>query len=83
MPANPGKPLRAVAGARRSVGEVLTAKEIAYFVVAPIFGISSPKCAWLNEVQSVSKMVEIKEGPSGYDATSWAKVPTSWLTPGG
>ena len=61
MPANPGEPLRAVAGARRSVGEVLTTKEIAYFVVAPIFGISSPKYAWLNEVQSVSKMVEIKE----------------------
>jgi hypothetical protein len=47
-------------------GERLTAKDIPYFVTAPTFQTSSPKYAWLNSVQAVSKMVEIKFGEGGF-----------------
>jgi hypothetical protein len=47
-------------------GEMLTDKDIPYFVTAPTFQTSSPKYAWLNGVQTVSKMVELKFGESGY-----------------
>jgi len=47
-------------------GEMLTDKDIPYFVTAPTFQTSSPKYAWLNGVQTVGKMVELKFGESGY-----------------
>lgn len=47
-------------------GEVLTAKEIPYFIVAPTLETSAEKYAWLNGVQLASKMVEIKLGEGGY-----------------
>jgi hypothetical protein len=47
-------------------GEMLTDKDIPYFVTAPTFQTSSPKYAWLNCVQTVGKMVELKFGESGY-----------------
>lgn len=51
---------------RMNKGELLTAKDIPYFVTAPTFQTSSPKYAWLNGVQAVSKMVELKLGEGGY-----------------
>ena len=47
-------------------GEVLTHKDIPYFVVAPTFQTSSEKYAWLNRVQAIAKMVEVKIGDGGY-----------------
>ena len=47
-------------------GEVLTDKDLPYFVTAPTFQTSSPKYAWLNGVQAVAKMVEVKAGDGGY-----------------
>lgn len=47
-------------------GEVLTDKDILYFVTAPTFQTSSEKYAWLNGVQAVGKMVELKAGAGGY-----------------
>lgn len=51
---------------KMSRGEVLTAQDIPYFVTAPTFQTSAPTYAWLNSVQAVSKMVEIKLGDGGY-----------------
>jgi hypothetical protein len=51
---------------RLNNGELLTEEEIPYFVTAPTFQTSSEKYAWLNEVQTVNKMVEIKFGRDGY-----------------
>ena len=51
---------------KMSQGEVLTANDIPYFVTAPTFQTSSPTYAWLNSVQAVGKMVEIKLGEGGY-----------------
>ncbi len=51
---------------KMSRGEVLTANDIPYFVTAPTFQTSSPTYAWLNSVQAVGKMVEIKLGDGGY-----------------
>jgi hypothetical protein len=47
-------------------GEVLTDKDIPYFVTAPTFQTSSAKYAWLNGVQAIGKMVEVKVGEGGY-----------------
>ena len=47
-------------------GELLTTKDIPYFIAAPTFETSSPKYAWLNSVQAVNKMVELKIGEGGY-----------------
>ena len=47
-------------------GEVLTDKDIPYFVTAPTFQTSSPKYAWMNGVQAVGKAVELKLGEGGY-----------------
>ena len=47
-------------------GELLTAKDIPYFITAPTFETSSEKYAWLNSVQLVNKMVELKLGEGGY-----------------
>jgi len=47
-------------------GEVLSSKDVPYFVAAPTFQTSSEKYAWLNGVQAVAKMVEMKGGEGGY-----------------
>ena len=47
-------------------GELLTTKDIPYFITAPTFQTSSPKYAWLNSVQAINKVVELKLGESGY-----------------
>ncbi len=51
---------------RLNKGEVLTTKDIPYFISAPTFQTSSEKYAWLNSVQAVGKLVEIKIGEGGY-----------------
>lgn len=51
---------------RMMKGEVLTDRDMPYFVTAPTFQTSSPKYAWLNGVQAVAKMVEVKAGDGGY-----------------
>ena len=51
---------------RLNSGELLTDKDIPYFIAAPTFQTSSKKYAWLNEVQTVNKMVEIQFGELGY-----------------
>lgn len=47
-------------------GELLTTKDIPYFITAPTFQTSSPKYAWLNSVQAINKIVEFKLGENGY-----------------
>jgi hypothetical protein len=47
-------------------GEVLTDTDMPYFVTAPTFQTSSEKYAWLNGVQAVGKMVELKAGEGAY-----------------
>lgn len=47
-------------------GEVLTDKDVPYFVTAPTFQTSAAKYAWLNGVQAVAKMVEVKAGDGAY-----------------
>ncbi len=51
---------------KMSRGEMLTSKDLPYFVTAPTFQTAAPKYAWLNGVQAVSKMVEVKLGDGGY-----------------
>jgi hypothetical protein len=47
-------------------GEVVTDKTIPYFVMAPTFQTSSEKYSWLNKVQAVGKMIELKRGEGAY-----------------
>ncbi|MFT7266939.1 MAG: hypothetical protein ACI9LL_000301 [Porticoccus sp.] len=47
-------------------GELLTDKDIPYFVAAPTFQTSSEKYSWLNEIQAINKMTEIRFGKEGY-----------------
>jgi hypothetical protein len=47
-------------------GEVMTTKDIPYFVTAPTLQTSSEKYAWLNGVQLIGKLVEVKVGEDGY-----------------
>ncbi|MFN0313762.1 MAG: DUF3237 domain-containing protein [Burkholderiales bacterium] len=47
-------------------GELLTTKDIPYFITAPTFQTASPKYAWLNSVQAINKVVELKLGEGGY-----------------
>ena len=49
-----------------SRGEVVTGKTVPYFVTAPTFQTSSEKYSWLNTVQAVGKMVELKRGEGAY-----------------
>ncbi|MBI5920796.1 MAG: DUF3237 domain-containing protein [Betaproteobacteria bacterium] len=51
---------------RMAKGEVMMGKDVPYFLSAPTFQTSSEKYAWLNGVQAVNKMVELKLGPGGY-----------------
>lgn len=41
-------------------------KDIPYFITAPTFQTSSEKYAWLNSVQAINKVVEVKIGEGGY-----------------
>jgi hypothetical protein len=52
--------------AKAERGEALTAKEIGYFIIAPTFETAAAKYSWLNRIQAVGKMVELKEGRGGY-----------------
>ena len=56
----------AESAAKMNKGELLTTKDIPYFITAPTFQTSSPKYAWLNSVQAVNKVVELKLGEGGY-----------------
>ncbi len=51
---------------RLNKGEVLTTKDIPYFIAAPTFQTSAEKYAWLNSVQAVGKVVELKIGEGAY-----------------
>lgn len=46
-------------------GEVLTAKDH-YFITAPTMQTSAEKYAWLNHVQCVGKVVEVKLGENAF-----------------
>jgi hypothetical protein len=46
-------------------GETLTSKDL-YFITAPTMQTSSDKYAWLNHVQCVGKIVEVKAGENGF-----------------
>jgi hypothetical protein len=46
-------------------GELLTSKDM-YFLTAPTLQTSSEKYAWLNNVQCVGKMVELKAGTDSF-----------------
>jgi hypothetical protein len=51
---------------RLNKGEVLATKDIPYFIAAPTFQTSSEKYAWLNSVQAIGKLVEVKIGEGAY-----------------
>lgn len=51
---------------RMNKGDLLTSKDVPYFITAPTFQTSSPKYAWLNGIQAINKMVEVKLGEGGY-----------------
>ena len=55
-----------VTEAKSKRGEVLKANDVKYWVIAPTFETSSPKYAWLNELQAIGKMTEYKDGPGGF-----------------
>ena len=46
-------------------GEVLTSKDF-YFITAPTMQTASEKYAWVNHVQAVGKVVEVKAGEGSY-----------------
>jgi len=52
--------------AKAGRGEVVTWKDVQYFITAPTFQTSSEKYAWLNGVQAINKGVEFKLGEGGY-----------------
>jgi hypothetical protein len=52
--------------AKAGRGEVVTWKDVQYFITAPTFQTSSEKYAWLNGVQAINKGVEFKLGEDGY-----------------
>lgn len=41
-------------------GEVLNDKGVPYFINTPLFQTSSEKYSWLNKVQAIGKMIELK-----------------------
>lgn len=49
---------------RLQKGETMTTKDIPYFITAPTFQTSVEKYAWLNGVQAIGKLVELKPGES-------------------
>ena len=50
---------------KQQSGEVVKPEDL-YFVVAPTMRTSSEKYAWLNHVQCIGKMVELKSGDGAY-----------------
>jgi hypothetical protein len=50
---------------RMAKGEIMTAAD-QYFITAPTMQTSSPRYSWLNHVQCVGKMVEVKGGANAY-----------------
>ncbi len=46
-------------------GEVLTSKDL-YCISTPTLRTSAEKYAWLNHVQCVGKVVEVKDGEGGF-----------------
>ena len=46
-------------------GEVLTSKDF-YFITAPTMQTASEKYAWVNHVQAVGKVVEVKAGEGSF-----------------
>ncbi len=46
----------------RLVNNELVKGDDCYFIIAPTFETSSDKYSWLNAVQTVGKMVELKRG---------------------
>ncbi len=51
--------------AKQQKGEVVTPDDL-YFVTTPTMRTSSEKYAWLNHVQCIGKMVELKSGEGAY-----------------
>jgi len=52
------------ASARKlGTGEPITEKDGIYFLTAPTFETKAEKYAWLNEVQAIGKLVELRVGP--------------------
>ena len=51
--------------ARMANGEVLTSEDF-YFITAPTMRTSSEKYAWLNHVQCIGKVVEVKGGENSF-----------------
>lgn len=51
---------------RLNKGEVLRTKDVPYFVTAPTFETAAEKYAWLNGVQAINKLVEVKMGEGSY-----------------
>jgi hypothetical protein len=47
-------------------GEVVTDKTFPYFITAPTFQTSSEKYSWLNKIQTIGKMIEVKRGDGSY-----------------
>ena len=41
-------------------GEVLNDKRVPYFINTPLFQTSAEKYSWMNKVQAIGKMVELK-----------------------
>lgn len=54
------------AGEALAKGEVVTDKTFPYFITAPTFQTSSEKYGWLNKVQTIGKMIEVKRGDGSY-----------------
>lgn len=52
------------AGETLARGEIVTDKSVPYFINTPLFQTSSEKYSWLNKVQTVGKMVELKRTPT-------------------
>lgn len=52
-------------GERFMAGEAMKADDM-YFLTAPTFRTSAEKYAWLNHVQAVGKMVEVKAGEGAF-----------------
>lgn len=50
---------------RFAKGDVLTSKDL-YFITAPTMQTASEKYAWLNHVQCVGKVVEVKAGQDSF-----------------
>lgn len=51
---------------RLNNGDVLTDRDIPYFIAAPTFQTASEQYGWLNDIQTINKMTEIQFGPEGY-----------------